>query len=100
MKSPVLACGVLFTGILVAGAQAFSEGGKPFEEAGKVEPGGVWDLAKPLWVFFAQERVLAPESPLAECVPRAAVVHIRPLVEESTLYLNLAGVAYLGDELW
>ena len=86
--------------ILVASPPAFSQGGKPFEETGKVQPGAVWDLSKPLWVFFAQERVLAPESPLAEWIPRAAVVHFRPLSEDSKLFLILAGVAYLGDVLW
>ena len=86
--------------VLLAGPPASAEGGKPFEEAGEVETGAVWDFSEPLWVLFAQQRIMAPDNPLAEWIPRAAVVHFRPLGEESKLFLILAGVAYLGDVLW
>ncbi|GAG11054.1 unnamed protein product, partial [marine sediment metagenome] len=70
-------------------ATAHAAGGAP-------DAGAVWDLSKPLWVFFAQERLLAPETPFAEAIPRAAFAHLRPLGEDSRLFLMLAGIAYLG----
>lgn len=86
----------VWLGVFVA-ASALAAGGAPFEEASDAPvEGAVWDLSKPFWLFFAQERLLAPETPLGEAIPRAAFAHIRPAGEDARLFFILAGIAYLG----
>jgi hypothetical protein len=86
-----------------AAAPAWAAGGKPFDNAaGSVDPRGapaegpVWDLSEPFWLFFVQERLLAPETPFDEAIPRAAFAHVRPAGEKGRLFFILAGIAYLG----
>jgi hypothetical protein len=81
--------------MLLLAAVTQAETGKPFEDSAAAEPGAAWDLTKPLWVLFAQERVLLPESPDSELYPRAAVAYYRPIGGNKRLFLILAGVAYL-----
>lgn len=80
-----------------AAGQALAAGGAPFDSA--AEPAGqgpVWDLTKPFWIFFAQQRLLAPETPFGEAIPRPAFAHVRPAGENGRLFFILAGIAYLG----
>jgi hypothetical protein len=90
----------IICGAVVACAVARAQGGAPFEsvadDAGPTTEGAVWDFSKPLWAFFAQERLLAPETPLGEALPRMAVVHMRPAGERARLFFILAGIGYLG----
>ena len=54
--------------VLSASGVAAAQGGAPMGGAsgdGAAE-GAVWDLSRPLWIFFAQERLLAPETPTGE----------------------------------
>ena len=81
--------------ILLISTALLGETGKPFENSSQAEPGSVWDFSKPLWVLFAQERVLIPDSPESELIPRAAVAYYRPIGEGRRLFLILAGIAYL-----
>ena len=85
---------------VAASGRALAAGGAPFDSAvdptAQEEQGPVWDLSKPLWVFFAQERLLAPETPFGEAIPRAAFAHVRPAGEDGRFFFILAGIAYLG----
>lgn len=92
MRSSILLCAVLSLTTAV-----FAESGKPFDETGGDASPGVWDLSRPLWVFFAQERALVPESPLGEVIPRAAAAHYRPVGENKRWFFILAGIAYLAN---
>jgi hypothetical protein len=101
MGRPSLAAPVILGALLIGTVgSAFAAGGKPFEDtaaADESQPeGAVWDLSKPLWIFFAQERLLAPRTPLGEAIPRAAFAHVRPVGEEARAFFILAGIAYLG----
>lgn len=87
-------CLILFCGT------AFGQGGKPFEGADEVEKTGVWDFTKPLWVLFAQERFLVPESPEGEWIPRAALAHYKPVGENKRWFFIIAFVAYLANVHW
>jgi len=87
--------------LVLAASCALGAGGAPFDEQGAgAAEGAIWDLSKPFWVFFAQERLLAPETPLGEAIPRAAFAHIRPAGDDARLFFILAGIAYLGLYHW
>ncbi len=84
----------------LATRKASAAGGAPFDSVDDHAHGEahdpVWDLSKPLWIFFVQERLLVPEMPPGEAIPRLAFAHMRPAGEDGRLFFILAGIAYLG----
>jgi hypothetical protein len=95
---------LLVCSALSVSRRAMAEGGVPLDDSGpsggSAAAGDLWDFSKPFWIFFAQERLLVPETPGGEALPRAAFAHIRPLGEDDRLFLILAGIGYLGLYHW
>jgi len=87
-------------GCVLGANVARAEGGTPFDsvddDVDSAPQGAVWDFSKPLWIFFAQERLLAPETPVGEAIPRAAVAGLRPAGEKARWFFIIAGIGYLA----